>query len=251
MLSEGQELRGAKLAPASDLGEISCIPYLVRLTMSVDAMRGAIRWQLSFKNSSSPEDKADRLSATITALGWVGETVCLLKQGQSGGYVRREMLDGFAEEQGLFDECTGSDPPELVILAHRVRDKCFAHWDAEAVAKPFVKAYVEGETSPLFIESESDGDTLKTCYPWAQEAIGRFLVGDSQQPDAMRKLIENLGCLIGTMLNLAGQLVRAIVKDHGLTLDPCYSRRKGSNGKVIAKPDQKQPSGRRTADGRS
>lgn len=206
----------------TDLSKIAILPELLRLMMSRDAVASAMRWTTRLQDTDSPEDDTDRLMAMITAMGWVGETICLIRTGNSAGWIVREMIANDAALLETWNECTARKPNPAIALAHRIRGRCFGHWDRK-VAVALIENLVNREPGigpTAFIESDEGGTQGKTRFPWVCLAIGTEVFGDTEDKERIARTIGELTGLMKSVNNLVAGLILAIIQENRIEFEP-------------------------------
>lgn len=192
--------------------------YLLRLMMSIDAMRSAIRWWEHLEKENTVVAHTDRQMSMMTMMGWAGETLRTIKEGGNAGFVGRDMLKGHPSLRKIWDEAFGASQPSIIKKIQRARDKCFAHWD-ESVAKAFVDHQATNGYDIPFIETDEDGKFLHNRFPWVYMAIWHDIAGPEITQDELRKLFLRTAQVVGSVTDMANRLACAISESMGLQFE--------------------------------
>ena len=138
--------------------------------------------------------------------------------GARAGVIDRGMVSHSSDLCGTWDECFSEDAASVARCAMTIRNKCFAHWDPK-IAKAFLRHRQERDKDVAFIESDAEGKFLRTRYPWAQAAVARLIVGDTEDVDAMRSVIKPLLRFGPRLANLVTELVVCLIAKLGLRFE--------------------------------
>jgi len=208
-----------RVKDSARLREIDGLPYALRLMMSLDAIRAAIRWLSFVERDASVAGSRDLIICLSTGMGWCAETFRTLTQGICGGYITQEMVGDSEHVLQLWRDVTAHPRPPLIRKFHCVRDKFFGHWD-ETLAKAFIERQARGEDLVAFIESDGEGESLRTRYPWGQAALAFELIDDPKDIEGMRALVRRIGEVWGTTEKLVSNLVASLVQEFSLEFEP-------------------------------
>ena len=185
------------------------VAYLLRLMMSIDAMQSAIRWWEHLEKEDTVVAHTDRQMSMLTMMGWAGETLRTIKQGENAGFVGRDTLKGQPRLLEIWDEAFGSSQPSVIKKIHRARDKCFAHWDRD-IAKAFVEHQATNGYDIPFIETDEDGKFRRNLFPWVYMAIWHDIAGPEINQDELPKLLNRIGQVVASVSGMANEMAWTI-----------------------------------------
>lgn len=217
--------RAFKLRKGVDPREITILPYLLRLMMSIDAMRSAVRWVKSHENGETHIVETDRLMGALALIGWAYQGIKLIHEGlkRNPSWISRDMLED--DEQSLKhwdvivsvkDKKPNEWPDGTMKRIGYIRDKCFGHWDPEIANDWIERQASSGEDVP-FIESES-GAFLDTRFTWANAALASAFCQDPT-PEARREAINDLLRFSMRTTRLLSYLATDLSKEHNLQFE--------------------------------
>jgi len=217
--------RRAMLAHGADLNAIAIMPYLLRLTMAIDAIRSAFRWFKLLTPDDSKIADTDRLVCVVTMMGWAGETVKLIQEGSSKKWINssvRSRLDHSL--QPLWDMVVADHRPEIITKLFRARDKYFAHWDPDIATACIRRLSAEPKPVP-FVEWDKTGRFGSSRFPWVYEAIGGDIVDPDAGPEHWKTVLGKISKTVTGFAMLASHLALDIMDSHGLRLQESDGRR--------------------------
>lgn len=215
------------LRPSSELDRHANLAHLLRLLMSIDAMRAARRWSLSLADDDSNLGKHDTLFATVTMMGWAYEALCTIRKGNNDRWLNRHLIAGDQELEAIWDKLVPKQASgSLLDKFATIRNQCAFHWDPGAPERCLSRLAKEKD-EVAFVESDSGGDYLRTRYPIVYDAIAATIVdakpGDANKAtirDEWAPLLREVGSIIGQVSKLASALASEMLKALPLKLEP-------------------------------
>lgn len=207
------EMKGY-LSPSSELDKHPSLVHLLRLLMSVDALRASHRWFKSLTKDETHLGKHDTLFATITMMGWAHETIATLRKGVKKRWLSRSIVEGDVELETLWDKYVPKQSKHSILdkFAY-IRDKCAFHWDQDPPERCLKRLAKEKDQVP-FVESDDEkGAFLSTRYPIVYDAIAGIIVdakvGDADNPSVnltWEATLREIGDIIGEVTKLTVKL---------------------------------------------
>lgn len=212
-----------KLREPADFRRLT--PDLLRLMQSSEMLSSTFRWFSATEDgpsiTGSATQQVDRVMSIVAGMGWGFETVKLLKcltKRMKEDMVKTEVLKDGQDLFPLWKECTAPKwSPQLERL-RRVRNKCFAHWDAKR-ARRFLTRHAHDTNFPPLLQSDSHrGDYLDCSYSLAHWAILEEVFELSSEGE-LRTQITETADLLGQLVQLITHFITHICQAQGVHVD--------------------------------
>jgi hypothetical protein len=201
----------------TDLKKVPHLAYMLQLMGCLEAIHSALRWLGHVENETSFAKKLDKLVALSAGAAWCAEAFKLLRNGKAKGAVFAESLGGQAQLLSLWDRITAEKPDELISKIYRIRDKHFAHFDAEVMDR-FIALQDRIGATESYLVLEEFGNPLESRFLWPTAAFIFDIFPDPHETNRAQKVDDLVAALAGIWA-LTANLIKEMLESWRHTND--------------------------------
>jgi len=202
----------------TDLKNVPDLVFMLRLMGCQEALLSALRWRGHTEGETEFANSLDNIMSQQAGAAWCAVAFRLLKEGKATSVLNPRMLDGSDSSLHVFWNRISDTAQDAVIRKiHTIRDKYFAHFDADIMQK-FVAWQVRmGATEPFFLCDEAFA-VEESRFLWPLAAFIFDLFPDPSDPDRPQKceaLMDELCAIWSQTVNLIAAFVDSWILTNG------------------------------------
>jgi|CXWL01.1.fsa_nt_gi transcriptional regulator with XRE-family HTH domain len=223
-------LKAYRFKQGIDITQIDLLPFMLRMMMSVDAMRSSLRWYGALQMTiDRPVIHTDRLMSIIAGAGWAGEAILrLLPEGRRKGWIRRDMLSD-PRRQDFWNKCFREPRPRILQKLLDVRNHYFAHWVPE-VARSLIRRISKKEADFSVIEWDQK-TFISSRFTWAYAAISCDLFEPNGKKAGIRPGM--LGEAVGLAALMMEEFIGRMCEEHKIEFEPMLNEQAKASERYV------------------